>query len=131
MRPTAVLHRATYALAAAMGGVGSLHFFATDYMETIVPRWVPAKRAVILGSGVAEIVCAYGLARRTRWGGPLAAAVLVVIWTANIQMALDAGSGRHAGIWDNPVVMWGRVPLQLPMIWIAWHSSRASPAHKR
>ncbi|MGH9043158.1 MAG: DoxX family protein [Acidimicrobiia bacterium] len=125
MRPAAVLDRAPYVLAAVMGGVGSLHFVATDLLEATVPRWVPAKRAVIYGSGALEMVCAYGLARRRRWAGPLASAVLLVIWTANIQMALDAGSGRNSGILDNRLAMWGRVPLQIPMMWIAWRSSRS------
>ncbi len=111
-----------------MGGVGSLHFFAADFLETIVPAWMPAKRAVVYGSGILEIICALGLARRRRWAGPLSAAVLLAIWTANIQMALDAGSGHHAGIWDSRIAMWARVPMQIPMIWVAW---RAHPARRR
>lgn len=119
--------RATDVLAGVLGGVGSLHFVAGEFLEAILPRWVPAKRAVVYGSGALEMVCALGLARRKRWAGPLSAAVLLAIWPANIQMALDAGTGRHAGIWDSPIAMWARVPVQLPMIWVAWRSARAHP----
>jgi uncharacterized membrane protein len=114
--------RATDVLAGLLGGVGSLHFVLGDLLEATLPRWVPAKRAVVYGSGALEVVCALGLARRKRWAGPLSAAVLLAIWPANIQMALDAGTGRHAGIFDSPIVMWARVPLQLPMIWVAWRT---------
>lgn len=120
--------RATDALAAILCGVGSLHFLATDLMVKSVPGWLPAKREVIYGSGVLEIICGLGLALRKGWAGPLSAATLLVIWTANIQMALDAGSGRLDGIWDNRALMWARVPLQIPMIWVAW---RATPRRRR
>jgi uncharacterized membrane protein len=114
--------RATDVLAGVLGLGGSLHFVAGEYLEA-VPHWVPAKRAVVYASGALEVVCALGLARRKQWAGPLSAAVLLAIWPANFQMALDAGTGRNAGIWDSPVLMWARVPLQLPMIWVAWRST--------
>jgi uncharacterized membrane protein len=62
--------RATDVLAGVLGGVGSLHFVAGEFVEAILPRWVPAKRAVVYGSGALEMVCALGLARRKRWAGP-------------------------------------------------------------
>jgi hypothetical protein len=31
-------------------------------------------------------------------------------------MALDSGSGRNAGLADNRVLAWGRLPIQLPMM---------------
>lgn len=118
--------RATLALAAVLGLGGSLHFVRDEYLEA-VPHWIPTKRAVVYASGALEVLCAVGLARRKRWAGPLSAAVLLAIWPANFQMAFDAGTGRNAGIWDSPIVMWARVPFQLPMIWVAWRATRASP----
>jgi len=81
-------------------------------------RGVP-KRTVIYASGVVEVACAVGLLRREPWAGPVSAATLLAIWPANIQMARDAGTGRHPGLADNKPLMWARVPLQLPMIWAA------------
>ena len=46
-------------------------------------------------------------------------AVLAAVFPANVQMALDSGSGRNSGPADSPVVAWGRLPLQLVMIWAA------------
>jgi uncharacterized membrane protein len=70
-------------------------------------------------SGLAELACAVGLFRRTRWASPASLAVLAGVFPANVQMALDAGSGRNPGPSDSPVVAWGRLPLQLVMIWAA------------
>lgn len=106
-------------LAALMGTVGAAHFVATDMMVQMLPRWVPMQRAVVLGSGVVEVGCAVGLVRRRPWAGPASAAVLLAIWPANIQMALDAGTGRNKGLADNRILMWARVPMQIPMIWAA------------
>ncbi len=106
-------------LAALLGTIGSAHFVAPTMMAETVPSWVPAKRTVIYVSGVVEVACAVGLVRRERWAGPVSAACLLAIWPANIQMALDAGSGRNPGPADNKALMWARVPMQLPMIWAA------------
>ena len=46
-------------------------------------------------------------------------AVLAAVFPANVQMALDADSGRCAGGADNPAVAWGRLPLQFLMVWAA------------
>ncbi|MGH8993943.1 MAG: DoxX family protein [Acidimicrobiia bacterium] len=116
--------RAADLVAAALVGVGSLHFVLGDVVETALPRWIPAPRAAVYASGALEVISGIGLIRRRPWAGPLSAAVLLVIWTGNIQMALDAGTGRNAGIFDSPVLMWVRVPLQIPMIWVAWRAPR-------
>ncbi len=51
--------------------------------------------------------------RRTRWAPAASVAVLAAVFPANVQMALDSGSGRNSGPADSPVVAWGRLPLQL------------------
>jgi uncharacterized membrane protein len=112
--------RSTKALAAALGGVGSLHFVMPRSFESSLPRWIPAKRAVIYASGVVEVGCAVGLIKKAPWAPPAALATLAAIWPANIQMALDAGTGRNEGAMDSKALMWARVPLQLPMMWMAW-----------
>jgi uncharacterized membrane protein len=96
---------------------GLLHFLCPAFFDSLMPRVLPARlhRPLIYGSGVAELACAYGLARRTRWASAASTALLVAVWPANLQMALDAGSGRNADGMDSPLVTWGRMPLQLPM----------------
>lgn len=111
--------RAPDALAALMGGIGSLHFVDPGLMAATVPPQLPAPKAIVYASGVVEVACAYGLATRKPWARRLAASTLLAIWPANIQMALDAGTGRNPGILDNRALMWARVPLQLPLVWAA------------
>ena len=70
--------------------------------------------------------------RRAPWAPAAATAVLVGVFPANVQMALDAGSGRLAGVSDRPAVAWGRLPLQVAMIWAVRQSpTRRRVAHQR
>ena len=105
--------------------------FGPQFFEPMMPRPIPARhhRALIYASGAVELVCAMGLARRSRWASAASTAVLVGVFPANVQMARDAGSGRHPGAMDKTVLAWGRLPLQAVMIWAArparrprWHS---------
>lgn len=110
------------ALAALMVGAGITHFVAPAAYERTVPRWVGDARRVVLASGVAEIACGGLLSsRRTgRVGGWLTAALLVVVFPANVQMALDAGT-EYQAVPDMPVgrfrlIALARLPLQLPLV---------------
>jgi uncharacterized membrane protein len=111
--------RAPDLLAGLMGFVGSTHFVAAETMAETIPPQLPARKALVYVSGVVEVSCAVGLKLRKPWARPLAAATLLAIWPANIQMALDAGTGRHPGVMDNRALMWARVPLQIPLVWAA------------
>ena len=110
------------ALAALMVGGGITHFAAPAAYERIMPRWVGDARRVVLASGAAEIACGgLLLSRRTgRIGGALTAALLVAVFPANVQMALDAGT-EHQAVPDMPVgrfraIALARLPLQLPLV---------------
>ena len=90
----------------------------------MMPDWVPAHREVNLGSGVAELLCAAGLlypphAPRCR---AASAAMLLVVYSANLKMAADALSTDNQRF---KAAAFGRLPLQLPLIRIAWKAARA------
>lgn len=108
-------------LAAAFATSGVVHLVRPSVFETIMPRALPARshRGLIYLSGVAELVCAVGLVRRGRWAAAASTGVLLAVFPANLQMALDAGSGRHPGAMDSAAVAWGRLPLQAVMVWAA------------
>jgi uncharacterized membrane protein len=89
-----------------------------------VPGFLPAKTALVRVSGVAELVCAAGLWPRARWAGIAAAVLLVVIWPANLQMALNA---QHGHVLTTKVEDWIRLPLQLPLIWCALQARARFP----
>ncbi len=123
-----IRRRAPDVLAAMFTISGIIHLMRPQVFAPIMPRVVPAKhhRALIHVSGLAELACAGGLVRRTRWAPTASVALLAAVFPANVQMALDAGSGRNPGPSDNPAVAWGRLPLQLPMFWAAL---QARPDH--
>ena len=110
-------------LAVLFATSGVMHLLTPHRFEEIVPRPLPGKRAVVYLSGAAELGCAAGLvAPATRRLAGLASAVLLVaVFPANVQMALDVltGRGRLAGL-----VAAARLPLQAPLVAIAWRAWR-------
>jgi uncharacterized membrane protein len=108
-------------LAGVFAVAGAMHFARPAFFDAIMPRVLPTRshRPLIYASGVVELACAAGLARRTRWAAPLSVAVLAAVFPANVQMALDAGTGRNSGATDRATVAWGRLPLQALMVWAA------------
>ena len=101
---------------------GTVHLVAPRVFEPIVPGWVPGHRAVVLGSGVAELVCAAGmLAPRTRRAAGTASAVLLLaVFPANVQMAVDA-QGSSTGYQVATLL---RLPLQWPLVRAALRAGR-------
>jgi uncharacterized membrane protein len=114
------LPKDTAALAVAFAVSGVVHLVRPEVYEPLMPPWVPRHRAVVRGSGVAELACAAGLAvpatRRT--AGWASALLLVAVFPGNLHMAADA---RRAG-GESPkarayrAVTLLRLPLQAPMI---------------
>lgn len=94
---------------------GSAHFLAPDRYASIVPDALGAPRPWVYSSGVAEVAAGLLLAlpRTRRVGGIVTAGVLVAVFPANVQMALDSG-----GIW------WARLPFQVPLVWWAWREAK-------
>jgi len=121
-----------YLLAAVLIGAGVGHFTATDRYAQIVPNALPQSthRALVQASGVAELLCAGLLVvRRTRRvGAAMTAALLVAVFPANVQMALDGGITGAGFPLGSPVVAWLRLPLQVPLI--AWALSIARTARR-
>lgn len=114
-------------LAGLLGVAGVLHFVAPRGFDEIVPAALPgASRTWTLASGVAELACAAAIAHpRTRRAGATAAAVLfVAVFPANVQMAIDWSDRPLA----ERLIAYGRLPLQLPLIWWALRVRRRSPA---
>jgi uncharacterized membrane protein len=122
--------RAPELLAAAFTTSGIVHLVRPQVFTAIMPRAIPTRHHtnLIYASGAAELVCAAGLRRRARWAVPSSIAVLAGVFPANVQMALDAGTGRNPGPSDSRAVAWGRLPLQLAMVWAALQARPAQRA---
>jgi uncharacterized membrane protein len=110
-------------LAVLFATSGVLHLLTPRRFEQIVPRPLACKRAVVYLSGVAEMGCAAGLvAPATRRAAGLASAVLLVaVFPANVQMALDVFTRRG---WLARLLAAARLPLQAPLVAIAWRAWR-------
>jgi uncharacterized membrane protein len=113
--------RAPFVVAAAFTASGTVHLVHPATFTRIVPTFLPAKTALVYASGVAELVCAVGLWRRDRWAALAAAGLLLVVWPANLQMAINAQRGD---VLATKVEDWIRLPLQIPLIWCALQSGR-------
>ena len=118
-------------LSALLTVAGLAHFVATDAYTLIVPRLLPAPRVWVYASGVAELACAGLLAvpRTRRLGGWCTFGLLLAVWPANVQMALDGGIPGRGFPLGSPVTAWLRVPLQLPLLY--WSLSVARGGRRR
>jgi len=121
--------RQAYNIAAILGGAGVMHFVSPKFFDAVVPEWMPGSaRTVTYVSGVAELAsAALVLNPSTRkLGGWCALATFVVVYPANIQMALDGGiEGAPKGPMNSAAAAWIRLPFQLPMMWTAFKVATA------
>jgi uncharacterized membrane protein len=113
-------------LAALFVGTGTLHFTSPEPFIAIVPDALPAPRALVYASGVAELVGGIGLLhRRTlRPAGWWLIATLLAVFPANIGMAL--APERHPGIAEW--ALWLRLPLQAVLIVWVHQAALARPS---
>jgi len=100
---------------------GVIHLAHPATFTPIVPHFLPLLTELVYASGVAELICAFGLWHRDRWAGIAAAILLVTIWPANLQDAVTAQQGHDAIL---QVLLWIRFPVQIPLIWFALQSGR-------
>jgi uncharacterized membrane protein len=109
----------------AFAASGVVHLAKPEVYEPLMPDFVPGHREVILVSGVAELLCAAGLAlpATRRAAGWASAALLVGVWPGNLKMALDSNRSSSTAF---KVVAWGRMPLQVPMIRAAMTAARSA-----
>lgn len=115
--------RTRIALAGLLVVMGVLHFVVPRPFERIIPKALPAPLTLVHLSGLAELA-AGGLlarARTARAGGHLAAAVFVLVFPGNIQMAIDQ---------PNAFTL-ARLPLQIPLVLAALAVARAAPVGPR
>ncbi|MEP7045966.1 MAG: hypothetical protein ABI949_04770 [Ilumatobacteraceae bacterium] len=108
----------TKILLVILGAAGVAHFVIPKGFDEIVPHALPGSpRMWTYLSGVAELGVAATIAapRTRRAGATLAAMLFVAVLPANVQMAIDWS--------DRPLpqrlIAYGRLPLQIPLIWLA------------
>ena len=109
--------RRRIALGALLVVTGVLHFIVPDAYVRIIPALLPEgwARTLVHVSGAAEIAGGAALlAAPTSVAGWFVAALLVAVFPANVQMAIDT---------PNAVTIL-RLPLQVPLVWAAVRVAR-------
>lgn len=108
---------------------GIMHFVKPRSYERIVPPWLPARREIVIASGIAEIAggLATMLPSTRRLGSACSIATLVAVFPANVQMALDAE--RFDDVPGGERALWARLPLQA--LFIAWAYAAGEWDHER
>ena len=96
---------------------GALHFIKPEPYLSIMPPYIPWHVAMVRVSGACEILGGLGLlvsgtSRAASWG---LVALLIAVFPLNIYMAIHPIEAGAASI--APVLRWGRLPLQLLLIW--------------
>lgn len=114
------LPKGTTMVAGAFTTSGVVHLVRPRVFEPLIPARLGDPTPWVIGSGVAELVCAAGLVSKQKWAPALTTATLAVILVGNVQMALDVQRSRRPG-WHKAAV-WARIPLQVPMMVAAWKS---------
>ncbi len=97
---------------------GITHFLTPRTFAAIVPDYLPAPRALVYASGVAEIAGGAGLLhpRTRRIGSWWSIATLIAVFPANVHMAQHPE--RYPQVPGGRAGLLARLPLQILLI--AW-----------
>lgn len=102
-----------------MAGMGLLHLAAPKVFAPAMPSYLPAHRELILLSGAVELVAGLSTMHpRTRsFGRRLAAATIVGVFPANVEMAMHPE--RFPKLPGGQRTLIARLPLQAPLFLLA------------
>jgi uncharacterized membrane protein len=103
---------------------GILHFVIPRTYESIVPDYLPAHRALVYASGLAEIAGGAGVlnSRTRRVGSWWSIATLIAVFPANVHMTLHPE--RYKAVPGGRPALIARLPLQA--LFIAWARAAGS-----
>jgi uncharacterized membrane protein len=106
-----------YAMALLYFAAGLNHFIHPRPYIGIMPRWLPWHKELVFISGVCEIIAALLLLPVTtrRFGAWCIIVLLLAVFPANVQMALDYYKRDSPALWMAVL----RLPGQLLLIWWA------------
>ena len=107
-------------------GAGIMHFVKPGAYEATVPDQLPSHREIVYITGVAEIAGALALLdrRSAPWAGWWLIALLVAVFPANVNMAVNAERFRAV----PEALLWFRLPLQALLIAWVWRASLRQPS---
>ncbi|KIL45904.1 DoxX family protein [Jeotgalibacillus campisalis] len=111
---------------AFMAFAGIMHFKKPKMFMRIVPPFFPFKKMLVIVSGIAEILIGIFLVinRGTELASKMLTWLLIAVWPANVYMAIQ-NKPLKRGLKPMPLLLWGRVLLQWPMI--QWSRKMGDP----
>ncbi|MFN3267505.1 MAG: hypothetical protein ACK41E_11780 [Deinococcales bacterium] len=97
---------------------GLNHFWNPKFYLQIMPPYLPYRLELVYISGVLEVLGGALLlfAKTRELGVWLSIATLVLVYPANVHMALNSGAYSNIPAW----ILWVRLPLQALLIWWAY-----------
>lgn len=109
-------HLYVMALLYILAGIN--HFRVPKMYERIIPPAFPARRALVILSGVAEVALGIMLLfpALTKWAAVGIIILLIVVFPANVYMLTNTKAGMKIPKW----ILVARLPLQLALIYWAW-----------
>jgi uncharacterized membrane protein len=119
-------------LSVVMVAIGLAHFATPGDFVRIVPAWLPHPWALVMVSGVFEVLGGIGLAvPRTRRAAALGLVLLyVAVFPANVNMAVHRIALDATPLPDW--ALWLRLPFQVAFIALAlWVSGKDPPPSPR
>lgn len=98
-------------------GAGFLHFLHESSFRRIVPKALPFRKFIVLATGVMEMIFAVLLwvKKGQQVTSKLLAFFMVAVFPANVYMAMKKIAFQPNGK-ANTLVLWLRLPLQIPLI---------------
>ena len=103
---------------------GANHFISPDIYLEMMPSWLPLHGPAVFWSGVAEVAGGLMLFfdRTARAGGIFLILLLIAVFPANVNAAIDPGSVPQFE--DVPSwLLWVRLPLQPLLAVLIWFAS--------
>ena len=109
----------SWVVIAVFGLSGVWHLISPGSFEWLMPPFLPFHQELIVVSGVAELVSAFGLLFRWSLAPVFTVATLAAVWVANWWWAIDVLDSAQG--WTIALA-WARLPFQIPLILWAWRS---------
>jgi len=111
-----------YAMVCLYVVAGISHFVHPQAFMSIMPPWLPWPAMLVLVSGICEV--GFGLlllpVATRRVGAWLIIALLVAVFPANVQMAVNYAHAQSPYLWIALL----RLPLQGVLVWWAWQYTK-------
>ena len=107
-----------YFMALIYVAAGIYHFVNPRMYQKIMPSYLPYHTALIYISGICEILFALLLLPESTRpiGAWLIIVLLIAVFPANIQMAVNFYNKQHPSLW----IAIARLPLQVVLVYWAW-----------